>query len=174
MRPKEGGQHPASELPASGVSVSRALVNEVGVVSSLRLLTHRRRSIDIEETYRHRHTSASSSSWHTPTKASDEVASRYVPISIRLLVQRWQGRANIQLVHLRSTEEWFTKTLGAWSFLEPADKGLDLGKSVERNYIWHTLFVYKASCDLHRSIKHRLEQYDAIECAIEAKPPRGR
>ena len=62
----------------------------------------------------------------------------------------------------------------SWSFLEPSDKGLDLGESVERNYIWHTLFVYIASCDLHRSVKHRLEQHDAIECALEAKPSRGR
>nr|DAU24725.1 MAG TPA: hypothetical protein [Caudoviricetes sp.] len=97
-----------------------------------------------------------------------------MPIPIRLLVQRWQGRANILLVHLRSTEEWFTQTLWAWSILEPANKGFYLGKSVERNYIRHTLFVYIASCDLHRSVKHRLEQYDAIECTIEAKPPRGR
>ena len=174
MRPKEGGLHPASELPASGVSVGRPLVNEVGVVSSLRLLTHRRRSIDIEKAYRHRHPSASSSAWHTPTKPSDEVAPGYVPIPIRLFVQRWQGGTNILLVHLRSTEEWFTQTLRAWGFFEPADKGLDLGESVERNYIRHTLFVYKASCDLHRSVKHRLEQYDAIECAIEAKAPSGR
>nr|DAQ04369.1 MAG TPA: hypothetical protein [Caudoviricetes sp.] len=144
------------------------------MVSSLRLLTHRRRSIDIEETYRHRHPSASSSAWHTPTKPSDEVTSWHVPIPIRLFVQRWQVRANILLVHLRSTEEWFTQTLWTWRFLEPANKGLDLGESVERNYIWHTLFIYIASCNLHRSVKHRLEQYDAIECAIEAKPPSGR
>lgn len=174
MRPKEGGQHPASELPASGVSVSRALVNEVGVVRSLRLLTHCRGSIDIEETYRHRHPSASSSAWHTPAKASYEVTSWYMPIPIRLFVQRWQGGTNILLVNLRSTEEWFTQALGAGRFLEPSDKGFYLGKSVERNYIRHTLFVYIASCDLHRSVKHRLEKYDAVECAIEAKPPRGR
>ena len=97
-----------------------------------------------------------------------------MPIPIRLLVQRGQGRANILLVHLRSTEEWFTQTLGARGFFETANKGFDLGKSVERNYIGHTLFIYKASCYLHRSVKHRLEQYDAIECAIEAKPPSGR
>ncbi len=174
MRPKESGLHPTPELPASCVSVSRPLVNKVGVVSGLRLLPHRRSSIDIEETYRDRHPSSSSSAWHTPAKSSDEVASWNVTIPIRLFVQRRQGSANILLVHLRSTEEWLTQTLWAWGFFEPADKGLDLGESVERNYIRHTLFVYIASCDLHRSVKHRLEQYDAVECAIEAKPPRGR
>nr|DAQ29499.1 MAG TPA: hypothetical protein [Caudoviricetes sp.] len=97
-----------------------------------------------------------------------------MPVPIRLFVQRGKGGTNILLVDLRSTEEWFTQTLGAWSFLEPSDEGFYLGKSVERNYIRHTLFIHIASCDLHRSVKHRLEKYDAIECALEAKPPRGR
>ena len=110
VRPEVIRLYLASVLAISGIAVFCPLVDKVSVVSSVTYLTSGR-SIDVVEAHGDRDTPSTTALRHSSTKPTDKIATWYVSVPIRLLVERRKGCPNILLVDLCSLKERLSESL---------------------------------------------------------------